>query len=202
MDQYYGDQLKEKDNQDFERDRREQQDFRNKQKEYFNHLSDQVKATSNRKRFEDMMTNQERQLNQKNIEAYENMEPVLYSNKIGYKNSPIKQIDIGKITNYENLAQQRNGGINKLNIAHTAMGNIIAPEVSPDLNNYQRYLGQAVRQAEAAEKFNLRPVVSNRAYGSDVISRNSHSSLNNKSVDSIYSKNASNSLAGRIIKHS
>ena len=196
MEQYYGNQLREQDDKDFERERREQEEFRNKQKEYFNSLADQVKVTSNRKRFEDMMTNQERQLNQKNIDAYQNMEPVLYSNKVGYKNSPKKQIDLGKITNNEQLLQQRSNGIHKLNIAQAGIGNLIAPEVSPDLNNEKRYVGQAVRQAEEAEKFNLRPVVSNRAYGSDILSRNSNNNLNNKSVDSIYARNGGSSLIG------
>lgn len=110
----------------------EQERLRIQQREYYNSLSDQVRSVTNRKRFEDMMTNQERQLNQKNIQAYESMEPVLYSNKIGYHNSPNKQVDLGKIINNQSYNLPLNG-IQKLNVAQTGAGNLLAPEIPLDL---------------------------------------------------------------------
>ena len=63
MEQYYGQQLREKDDLDIEKERNEQERFKNQQKQYFNSLNSQAKGVQNRKRFEDMMTDQERQLN-------------------------------------------------------------------------------------------------------------------------------------------
>jgi len=65
MEQYYGQMLVNKDKQDYERELSEQQKFRNQQKVYFNSLNDQVRQATNRKRFSEMMTDQERKLNQK-----------------------------------------------------------------------------------------------------------------------------------------
>jgi hypothetical protein len=94
MEEYYGKQLKERDENDFKRERKEQEMFRNQQKTYLSSLNNQVRLATNRRKFEDMMTDQERQLNKKDLSAYELMEPKLYSNKIGFHNSPVKSMGI------------------------------------------------------------------------------------------------------------
>ena len=63
MERFYGQQLRDKDNLDYEREKKEQQYMRDQQKTYFKSLNSQVREVTNRKRFEDMMTDQERQLN-------------------------------------------------------------------------------------------------------------------------------------------
>lgn len=194
MEQYYGQKLKDKDNEDFERIRREQEQYRNQQKEYLNSLNTQVKEVGHRKRFEDLMTDQERMLNQKDINAYESMEPVLYSNKIGFHSSPQKSKDINKLGNGAIIIQEKNLGLNKKNIAHTGTGDIIAPQIGYDPTNQNRYINNALKQSEKAEKYGLRPAVSNRAYGSDVLSRNKSFVQQNNTFDAPYSRNNMSAL--------
>lgn len=189
MEQYYGQKLKEKDDEDFERMRREQEQYRNQQKEYLSSLNTQVKEVGHRKRFEDLMTDQERMLNQKDINAYESMEPVLYSNKIGFHSSPQKPKDISKLNNGTLSVQDKNMGINKKNTAHTGTSDIIAPQIGYDPTNQHRYINNAIKQSEKAERYGLRPAVSNRAYGSDVISRNKSFVQQNNTFEAPYSRN-------------
>ena len=57
-----------------------------------------------------------------------------------------------------------------------------------------RYINQAIKQADTAEKFGLRPVISNRAYGGEMVSRNK-SRLQNNSVQPQYGNiNVNNSF--------
>lgn len=190
MEQYYGSQLRDKDQQDYEREIQENETFRNQQKTYFSSLNNQVREVTHRKRYEDMMTDQERQLNQKDIKAYETREPVLYSNKIGFhNNSPKKNIDIAKINNMNNLLMSgQSFGITKKNIAQNATNDLIAPHVGNDNSVQKRYINHAIIQANKAEMFNLRPVVSNRAYGGDVMSRNVNPHPQANSAQDVYNK--------------
>ena len=111
---------------------------------------------------------------------------VLHSNKIGFKNLPQKKNMIGQMSQSPYVAGQ-NIGIQKKNIAHTDSGDIISSSTGYDKQVQRRYINQAIKQADAAEKYGLRPVISNRAYGGEVISRNQ--SLNQHINNSSQSNN-------------
>lgn len=198
MEEYYGDQLRDKDQKDYDRELQENETFRNQQKTYLSSLNNQVREVTHRKRYEDMMTDQERQLNQKDINAYESREPVLYSNKIGFhNNSPNKKIDIAKMKNMNNLLMSgQSFGIAKKNIAQSGTSDLIAPHVGNDNMAQARYINHAIIQANKAEMFNLRPVVSNRAYGGDIMSRNTNPQPQYNSAQEVYNKGVSFSNPG------
>mmetsp|Transcript_31873 Transcript_31873/g.28223 ORF Transcript_31873/g.28223 Transcript_31873/m.28223 type:complete len:216 (-) Transcript_31873:54-701(-) len=171
--------MRDQDDQDYEREKKEQENFRNQQQQYFKSLNSQVKNVSNRKRFEDMMTDQERQLNHKDINAYENNEKVLYSNKIGFSNSPNKKPKLNSIDTKNPYGSGQSFGIQKKNLAQIGTFDIIAPSTGFDPTEQKRYINGAIKKALVAEKYNLRPVISNRAYGGDIQSRNNGIQHNN-----------------------
>lgn len=142
-DEYFGEELKKQADKDYERDQKEIQIYRDQQKEYFESLGKQVKIQNKKKRVEDMMTEQERQLNNKDIEAYQNLEPKLHSNKIGYKISPPKEMDMAKIQMSSQFHTDRGFSIKKQNLAHKETQGVVAPHIGLDYKNQDRYIGYA-----------------------------------------------------------
>ncbi|CAI2386807.1 unnamed protein product [Moneuplotes crassus] len=178
MEQFYGKQLKEKDEIELKKQQIEQENFRNQQRQYMKSLNSQSKEVNNRKRFEDMMTDQERILNNKDIEAYEKNEMVLHSNKIGF-NAPASETAMKQLSQNP-YANSKSFETAKLNHAHRGTPDLIASGIGYDPTAQGRYINLAIRQADAAEKYGLRPVISNKAYGGDIPSRNQSKSLANK----------------------
>ena len=87
MNSYYAKMLQERDNKDIEREKKEKERIKNLQREYHQKLSEQVKDHSNRLRFQDMMSDQERRMHEKDIQAYQAMDP--FRNAIQNKPNPI-----------------------------------------------------------------------------------------------------------------
>jgi hypothetical protein len=87
------------------------------------------------------------------------------------------------------LSDRNSGGLNKKNIAHSGQGDILGIQGGYDPLNQNRYINNAIKQSVIAEKYGLRPTVSNRAYGGDhVLSRNEPSARHNHSVQGSYPK--------------
>lgn len=140
MDQYFGQQLKLQADKDMERDINEQRRYRDQQKNYFDSLNQQVRVTTKRKRVDDMMTEQERQLNNRNIQAYENMDSKRFSLNYGYNYTPKNQPDFGKITFNSKVKTDRNFGTNKTSNSQAGMVDLIAPRGQIDYKNQDRYV--------------------------------------------------------------
>lgn len=88
QDQHYAQVMKNQDQNTFQQEMSDRDRQVQKQKEYLSQLTLQMKDQKDRKKYDGMMTDQERQLNNRDMEAYQNREPTLYSNKIGFHYSP------------------------------------------------------------------------------------------------------------------
>ena len=82
MDRYYGDLLKEKDQKDIEFEQDQKLKQRHKQRQLCQQLDQQTKHNINKNRFSDMMSDQERMMNDKDIQAYQFNQPKSIRNKL------------------------------------------------------------------------------------------------------------------------
>lgn len=82
MDRYYGDLLKEKDQKDIEFEQDQKLKQRHKQRQLCQQLDQQTKHNINKNRFSDMMSDQERMMNDKGIQAYQFNQPKSIRNKL------------------------------------------------------------------------------------------------------------------------
>uniref|UniRef100_A0A7S3NV86 Uncharacterized protein n=1 Tax=Euplotes crassus TaxID=5936 RepID=A0A7S3NV86_EUPCR len=71
VDEMYGRMLKERDQIDLLREQEEKNKFKNQQKSLYNGLHDQNRLNTNRAKYSDMMSEQERRMNNANLEAYQ-----------------------------------------------------------------------------------------------------------------------------------
>ena len=72
-------------NNDIEKVEYDKNQVRNQQREYYIQLAKQLRDNSNKRKFEDVMSDQERLMNIKDIEAYQSIEPAMYTNKASHE---------------------------------------------------------------------------------------------------------------------
>ncbi|CAI2360771.1 unnamed protein product [Moneuplotes crassus] len=112
VDEMYGRMLKERDQIDLLREQEEKNQFRVQQKHLYKGLNDQNKLNSDKNRYEDMMSDQERRMNNRDLEVYQGIKPVLTSRRTGISQYLNKSINSGRNWQREDHLMRPSGSNN------------------------------------------------------------------------------------------
>lgn len=137
MDKYYGKMLKEKDDIDIQNQEDERSKRKRQQDELFLQLQKQTKENNEKSKFGDMMSEQERMMNIKKLEAYQYGEPLTNFPSEYY--FIIKHLDL-KVSSRAAISRNKSGEftINPGNNSSGSLNNALRNNLQP-INNSNNF---------------------------------------------------------------